>query len=108
MATVELTRKQLLTVVQQLSDEDRATLLKELLRCPSREEAVAAAAKLRPKYRLPAREQRRLTHLLRKGQEQELADSERGELNSLLEDVDRRNLEMARELIASFGVSTTR
>lgn len=107
MATVELTREQLISAVQQLSQEDRETLLKELLRSPSHEEAVAAAAKLRPKYQLPAREQRRLTRLLQKGQEGKLADSERSELNALLEDVDHRNLAMARELIASFGLSTS-
>ena len=97
---VELTRKQIIAAVRQLKDDDRLHVLRELVGKPDGDEVLRMADRLRPKFRLPADRQRRLSSLLRKANAGTLAGNDRAELDALCEEANQRTLAMARELVA--------
>lgn len=100
MAVVELTPEQITEAVRQLGDDDRLQVLRELIGKPNRDAVLRAADRLRPKFRLPADRQRRLSSLQRKANAGTLKKNERAELDALCDEANQRTLEMARELVS--------
>src|SRR5262245_41630884 len=98
MATVELTLKQLREAIVQLPKPQRQKLLAELERTPTADEARDEARRLRPTFRLTARQRERMTELLAKGNEGALTTEESRELDALVDQFEHKTLAMAREL----------
>ena len=89
MATVELTIKQILDAVVQLSPTERKRLQREMTRLES-------SAKLaRPRKRMPRRETRRMSELLLKANSGLLSAEENAELNALVDNFESLTLENA-------------
>ena len=101
MATVELTLEQLRDALIQLPEPQRRQLLDEINRLPSAEEARAAAQRVRGRCRMPANQRKRLSELLAKGNDGTLTAEESRELDALLDQFERKTLDMARELTRS-------
>ena len=107
VAVVELTRKQIIEAVRQLKDDDRLRVLRELVGKVDPQDVRRAADQLRSKFRLPADRQRRLSALLQRANAGTLTATERAELDALCEEANQRTLDMARELVAAAGSSTS-
>ena len=101
MATVELTLEQLRDAIIQLPEPQRRKLLEEIKRLPSAGEAREAAQRIRSTFRMPARQRKRLSELLAKGNEGTLTTKESRELDALVEEFECKTLDMARELTRS-------
>ena len=101
MATVELTLEQLRDAIIQLPEPQRRQLLEDIQRLPTTEEARAAAQRVRGMFRMPARQRKRLSALLAKGNNGTLTAEESRELDALVDQFERKTLDMACELTRS-------
>ena len=101
MATVELTLKQLRDAIIQLPEPQRRKLLEDIQRLPTTEEARAAAQRVRGMFRMPARQRKRLSALLAKGNNGTLTAEESRELDTLVDQFERKTLDIACELTRS-------
>jgi hypothetical protein len=101
MATVELSVEQLREAIIQLPEPQRRRLLEDLEGIPTAEEARAAARQVRGTFRMNARQRKRMSELLAKGNEGTLSAEDSRELDALVERFERKTLEMARELARS-------
>ncbi len=101
MATVELTLEQLRDAIIQLPEPQRRKLLEDIKRLPTTEEARAAAQRVRGMFRMPARQRKRLSALLAKGNNGTLTAEESRELDTLVDQFERKTLDMACELTRS-------
>jgi hypothetical protein len=101
MATVELTLEQLRDAIIQLPEPQRRKLLEDIQRLPSAQEAREAARWMRGTFRMPARQRMRMSELLAKGNEGTLTAAESRELDALVDQFERKTLDMARELAHS-------
>jgi ribosome recycling factor len=95
MATVELTVEQLRDAILQLPGEKRRQLLKQIERLPSADEARAAVRQVRGNFRLNAKQRKRMAELLAKGNDGALTLNESRELDELVDQFERKTLEMA-------------
>lgn len=99
MAIVELTREQLCGAVRQLPERERIELIAELLSetngFPQGDEARKLFKRLRGKYRMSPKDERRTSQLLAKGNEGTLTAKERRELDALLDESQERTLQLA-------------
>jgi hypothetical protein len=101
MATVELTFEQLRDAIIQLPEPQRRQLLEDIQRLPAPEEARAAAQHGRGTFRMPARQRKRLSALLAKGNNGTLTAEESRELDALVDQFERKTLDMACALTRS-------
>ena len=101
MATVELTLEQLRDAIIQLPEPQRRKLLEDIQRLPTTEEARAAAQRVRSTFRMPARQRKRMSELLAKGNNGPLTAEESRELDALVDQFERKTLDMACELTRS-------
>jgi hypothetical protein len=101
MATVELTLEQLRDALIQLPEPQRRQLLEDIKRLPAPEEARAAAPRVRGTFRMPARQRKRMSELLAKGNHGTLTAQESRELDALVDQFERKTLDMARALTRS-------
>ena len=101
MATVELTLEQLRDAIIQLPEPQRRQLLEDLQRLPAPEEARAAAQRVRGTFRMPARQRKRMSELLAKGNNGPLTAEESRELDALVDQFERKTLDMACALTRS-------
>jgi hypothetical protein len=85
----------------QLPELQRRQLLEEINHLPSAEEARAAAQRVRGTFRIPASQRKRLSELLAKGNDGTLTAEESRELNTLVDQFERKTLDMARQLTRS-------
>ena len=98
MATVELTLEQLRDAIVQLPKPQRRKLLEEIKHIPTAEEAREAARRIRGMFRMNTRQRKRMAELLAKGNEGTLTAEESRELDALVDQFERKTLEIAREL----------
>lgn len=98
MATVELTFEQLRDALLQLPESQRRQLLEAINRLPVAEEARVVAPRIRGTFRMPARQRKRLSALLAKGNDGTLTGEESRELDALVDQFERKTLDMARAL----------
>jgi hypothetical protein len=101
MATVELTLEQLRNALIQLPEPQRRQLLEDINRLPSAEEARATAPRVRGTFRMPAGQRKRMSALLAKGNDGTLTAEESRELDVLVDQFERKTLDMARALTRS-------
>ena len=101
MATVELTLEQLRDALLQLPESQRQQLLADLTRLCAAEEARAAAQRVRGTFRMPARQRKRMSELLAKGNDGTLTDQESQELDALVDQFEQQTLAMTRALTRS-------
>ncbi len=101
MATVELTLKQLRDAIIQLPEPQRRKLLEDIQRLPTTEEARAAAQRVRGTFRMLARQRKRMSALLAKGNNSTLTAEESRELDALVDQFERKTLDIACELTRS-------
>jgi hypothetical protein len=101
MATVELTIEQLRDAILQLPELQRRQLLEDIKRLPAAEEARTAAQRVRGTFRMPARQRKRMSALLAKGNNGTLTAEESRELDALVDQFERKTLDMAYELTRS-------
>ena len=101
MAIVELTFEQLRDAIIQLPEPQRRKLLEDLQRLPAPEEARAAAQRVRDTFRMPARQRKRMSALLAKGNNGTLTAEESRELDALVDQFERKTLDMACALTRS-------
>ena len=101
MATVELTLEQLRDAIIQLPEPQRRQLLEDIQRLPTTEEARAAAQRVGGTFRMPARQRKRMSALLAKGNNGTLTTEESRELDALVDQFERKTLDMACELTRS-------
>ena len=95
---MELTLEQLRDALIQLPEPQRRKLLEDIKRLCRADEARAAAQRVRGTFRMPARQHKRMSTLLAKGNEGTLTDEESQGLDTLVEQFERKTLDMAREL----------
>jgi hypothetical protein len=100
MATVELTLEQLRDALLQLPESQRQQLLADITRL-SAAEARAAAQRVRGTFRMPARQRKRMSELLAKGNNGTLTDQESQELDALVDQFEQKTLAMTRALTRS-------
>ncbi len=105
MPTIQLTFEQVAEAVRQLPEGDRRRLLSEIGPRPDPETLRAAANQLRKKYQAKPPQRKRLSALLAKGGAGTLSIQESGELDQLVEDFERRNVALAEELAAAYGIA---
>jgi len=101
MATVELSVEQLREAIIQLPEPQRRMLLEDLEGVPTAQEARVAARQVRGTFRMNTRQRKRMSELLAKGNEGTLTAEESRELNVLVDQFERKTLELARELARS-------
>ena len=101
MATVELTLEQLRDAIIQLPEPQRRKLLEDIKRLPATEEAREAAQRVRGTFRMPARQRKRMSELLAKGNDGTLTDQESQELDALVDQFEQKTLDMTRALTRS-------
>lgn len=95
MATVEQTLDRILETVRQLPEAQRARLLQKIAAVSKPDQARAATQRLRGKHGLEAPAGRRMSTLLAKGNAGTLTESEKGELALLVEEFEKKTLELA-------------
>ncbi len=98
MATVETTLNQILDVVRQLPEPQRKKLVQEIEALPKLSQIRAAARQLRGQHRLGTKLRKRLSALLAKGNAGTLTPAEKAELNDLVEEFEKKTLELAQAL----------
>lgn len=101
MATVELTLEQLRDALLQLPESQRRQLVEEMTRLSTAAEARVAAQRIRGTFRMPARQRKRMSELLTKGNDGTLTDQESHELDVLVDQFEQKTLAMTRALIRS-------
>lgn len=101
MATVELTLEQIREAIIQLPAEQREKLLRDVERLPTADDARRMARQRRGSFRMPAKERKRMSELLVKGNEAALSAAESQELESLVDQFEQRTLDMARAIAGS-------
>ena len=101
MATVELTLEQLRDAIIQLPEPQRRKLLEDIQRLLTTEEARVAAQRVRGTFRMPARQRKRMSALLAKGNNGTLTAEESRELDALIDQFEHKTLDMACELTRS-------
>ena len=101
MATVELTLEQLRDALLQLPESQRQQLLADMTRLSAAEEARAAAQRVRGTFRMPARQRKRMSELLAKGNDGTLTDQESQELDALVDQFEQKTLAMTQALTHS-------
>ena len=101
MAIVELTLEQLRDAIIQLPEPQRRKLLEDIQRLPATEEAWAAAQRVRGTFRMPAHQRKRMSELLAKGNNGTLTAEESRELDALVDQFERKTLDMTCELTRS-------
>ena len=101
MATVELTFEQLRDAIIQLPEPQRRQLLEDIQRLPAPEQARAAAQRVRGTFRMPARQRKRMSALLAKGNNGTLTAEESRELDALVDQFEQKTLAMTRALTRS-------
>ncbi len=99
MASVELSVEQLRDAIIQLPDQQRRKLLQDLEHISTAEAARAAARQIRGTFRMNARQRKRMAALLGKGNEGTLTAEESRELGVLVDQFERKTLEMALALV---------
>jgi hypothetical protein len=104
MPTIQLTFDQVVEAVRQLPEGDRRRLLSAVGLPPKGERPRAVAGRLRKKYQAKPKQQKRMSEPLVKGSAGTLTAEENRELNLLVEDYERRTVEMANGLAATFGI----
>ena len=98
MATVELSVEHLREAIIQLAEPQRRKLLEDLARLPAAPEARAVARQIHGTFRMTARQRKRMSELLAKGNEGTLTLDEGREIDALVNQFERQTLAMAREL----------
>ena len=101
MAIVELTLEQLRDAIIQLPEPQRRKLLEDIQRLPTTEEARAAAQRVRGTFRMLARQRKRMSALLAKGNNSTLTAEESRELDALVDQFEQKTLDMACALTRS-------
>ena len=101
MATVELTLEQLRDALLQLPESQRQQLWADMTRLCAAEEARVAAQRVRGMFRLPARQRKRMSALLAKGNDGTLTDQESQALDVLVDQFEQQTLAMTRALTRS-------
>ena len=101
MATVELTLEQLRDAIIQLPEPQRRKLLEDIQRLPTTEEARAAAQRVRGTFRMPARQRKRMSALLAKGNHGTLTAEASRELDALVDQFEQKTLDMTCALTRS-------
>ena len=101
MAIVALTLEQLRDALLQSPESQRQQLLADMTRLCAAEEARAAAQRVRGTFRLPARQRKRMSDLLAKGNDGTLTDQESQELDVLVDQFEQQTLAMTRALTRS-------
>ena len=105
MATVDLTLDQLIEAVRQLAGSQRERLLREIENLPSPDQARAAARRLRGTFRMNPQQRKRMAELLFKGNSGTLAAEESDELDRLVDEFERRTLDMARAVASTHSTT---
>lgn len=95
MPTADQTLDRILETVRRLPEAQRARLLQEIAAESRTDQARAAARHLRSKYRLDAPKRRRMSALLAKGNAGTLTGEEKKELDGLVDEFERKTLELA-------------
>jgi hypothetical protein len=108
MPSVELTLEQIVNAVKQLPEAQRQELLQQMANLPSPDDARRAARRLRGIYRMDKPQRQRMSELLAKGNAGELTASESTELDALVDEFERKTLELAQSLSKSNGAGETR
>lgn len=105
MPTVELTVEQIVDAVRQLPKEDRQHVLAELIadagEIPKGEKALQQFKRLRDDFRMPSRQEQRLSDLLAKGNQGALTKKVQQQLDELLDASHQRTMELAIAVIGS-------
>ena len=101
MAIVELTLEQLRDAIIQLPKPQRRKLLEDIQRLPATVEARAAVQRVCGMFRMPTRQRQRMSALLAKGNNGTLTAEESRELDALVDQFERKTLDMACELTRS-------
>jgi hypothetical protein len=99
MATVELSVEQLREALLQLPEPQRRKLLEELTRLPGARYARSVARQARGTVRMTARQRKRMSELLAKGNAGTLTPGESREIDALVDEFERKTLAMARRLV---------
>lgn len=100
-ATVELTLDQIRNAILQLPESQRRKLLAEIERIPSQGEAREAARQARGTFRMSAKQRKRMSELLAKGNDGTLTAEESREVDELVSDFERKTLEMTQAIARS-------
>jgi hypothetical protein len=101
VASVELTLEQLREAIIQLPAAQRQKLLREVERLPEGDDARRLAQQCQGTFRMPAKERKRMSELLAKGNEGVLTAAESRELDALIDQFEQRTLDMARTVAGS-------
>ncbi|HUY36416.1 MAG TPA: hypothetical protein VMV69_27010 [Pirellulales bacterium] len=107
MATVDLTLSQIIDAVRQLPAAQRERLLKEIEGLPDPDTVRNVAQRIRGAFRLPMAQRRRMSELLVRGNAGTLTAVESEELDHLVDEFERKTLEMAESLTAAAQVEKT-
>jgi uncharacterized protein (TIGR03067 family) len=99
MANAEPTLEQILETVRQLPEPQRQRLLKEIEALPRPANALAAARRLRAEHRMEKQQRQRISKLLAKGNAGLLSAEEKTELNCLVDEFEKKTLELAQALV---------
>jgi hypothetical protein len=98
MATVELSVEQLREALIQLPEPERRKLLEDLAHLPAAAQARALARQAHGAFRMTARQRKRMSELLAKGNAGTLTAEESREIDTLVDQFERKTLAMARHL----------
>ena len=90
MATGEITIEQILETVRQLPEPQRQKLLQEIESLPKPAQALALARRLRANYRMEKKRRQRMSKLLEKGKAGLLSGQEKAELNTLVDEFEKK------------------
>jgi hypothetical protein len=90
---------ELRNAIAKLPTSDRLKLLQEIASGPLAEQTLDAARRIRSRFCLKPKQQKRLSELLARNSEGEIDESERRELDALVVQVERNMLGMAQELL---------
>lgn len=101
MPHVELTFDQLREAVRRLPASQKEEILEDVVNDSLPAGVVKLARKLRHKHRLTPRQQQRMNRLVAKRNEGTLSPEEQSELNDFVDEIDRRMVAMAEEMLRS-------
>jgi hypothetical protein len=95
MSGADLSYAQILEAARQLPAHQKKNLIHELVEPPARVKALGVARRLRAGFRLNATKQKKLSDLLQKGNAGELTQTQRLELDGLIDEVLEKREQLA-------------
>jgi hypothetical protein len=98
MATAEVTIDKILEAVRRLPAAQRKELVKQIEGLPQPEQALAVARRLRRKFRMEPKQRKRMADLLARGNAGTLTAEEKKELDGLVEEFEKKTLELAQAI----------